>query len=73
MSMLRGASGKEASTKQIPDMLNKSIDNLRRTAVELADIEVERSTDFTQAAEEVNFAALVEDVQYLLNLFEASL
>ncbi len=62
MRMLRGASGKEGNTKQVLDMLNRSIGNLRRTVTEFTDMQGS-STDSAKTTVPVNLERMVEDVQ----------
>ena len=63
--MLRGASGKEANTNQILEMLNRSIGNLRSTVGEFTEMQ-ESSTDSAKTAGPVNLERMVEDVQLAL-------
>ncbi|GHA66667.1 sensor histidine kinase [Pontibacter akesuensis] len=63
--LLKEIRGEEADTKEIIDMLSKSVGNLRKTVVELADIR-ESDTNFAKEAERVNFENLIEDAQLAL-------
>ncbi|GAB3532909.1 hypothetical protein GCM10027443_17370 [Pontibacter brevis] len=63
--ILKGICGEEADTKFIMDMLSGSVGNLRKTVLELAEIEGS-NTDFARAAERVNFENVIEDAQLAL-------
>lgn len=69
--LLKEIQGEEADTKLILDRLSQSVENLRRTVVELADIR-ESDTDFAKEAERVNFENVIEDAQMALkdSIFE---
>ncbi|MEJ8755917.1 PAS domain-containing protein [Pontibacter sp. H259] len=65
VDILRDIEGCEKETSNILDMLSKSVNYLRKTINELADIQ-ESDTDFARERERVNFGNVIEDAKLAL-------
>ncbi|MBC5772831.1 PAS domain-containing protein [Pontibacter sp. KCTC 32443] len=64
IKILKGTLKSEQEYKQIIDMLSQSVDNLRKTVDELADIDNDKA--FAREPERVNFENVIEDAKLAL-------